>query len=94
MPTYVYLVILTEKGKSNLEEVRKNSVMLNKYIEELGGRNQCDFMTLGRYDIVRIVQMPNDISALQLSMRSSETGLEKVETLKGFTSDEMKFSVI
>lgn len=91
MPTYVFLVTLTEKGKSRLEEVRRNAKELTEFIKTLDGQIKGSFMTLGRYDMVEIVELPNDISALKLSMKSTESGLQNVETLKGFTEKELEF---
>ncbi len=94
MPTYVYLVTLTERGRSNLKDVKKGGIEIENLIKNLEGHSRGSFMTLGRYDVVRIVDLPSDRAALQLSMKSAETSLENVETLKGFTSEEAEFSVV
>ncbi len=94
MPTYVFLVTLTEKGKSRFEEVRRGGKVLSEFIKSLGGQSKGAFMTLGRFDIVEIVEFPNDVAALKYSMRSTESGLANVETLKGFAEKETEFSIL
>ncbi len=94
MPTYVFLVSLTEKGKSHLDEVRQSGKELSKLVAELGGTTKGAFMTFGRYDIIEIIEFPNDISALKFSMKSSESGFADVETLKGFSEKETEFSIL
>ncbi len=93
MPTYVFLVTLTEKGKSNLEKVRQRGKELSELIKTLGGQSKGAFMTLGRYDIIEIIEMPNDLAALKYSMKCSESGYENLETLKGFTEKETEFVI-
>lgn len=93
MPTYVFLVTLTESGKANLEKVRKTGKELSEYIKQLGGKSREGFMTLGRYDIIEVVEFPDDLAALKFSMKSSESGLVNVETLKGFSEHETEFAI-
>lgn len=93
MPTYVFLVTLTEKGKAHFEEVRKNGNLLSEFIKSLGGRSKGAFMTLGRFDIIELVEFPDDVAALKFSMKSAESGLANVETLKGFSEMETEFSI-
>ena len=93
MPTYVFLVTLTEKGKSHFEEVRKSGKTLSEFIRGLGGESKGAFMTLGRFDIIEIVEFLDDLAALKYSMRSTESGLANVETLKGFAEKETEFFI-
>lgn len=93
MPVYVFLVTLTEKGKSNLDLVKENSKELSELIKSLGGKSKEAFMTLGRYDIIEVIEFPSDLAALKYSMKSTESGLQNVETLTGFNSDEAQFSI-
>lgn len=89
MPTYVFLVNMTEKGKSNLEEATKASGEINDLVKKLGGTIKDAFMTLGRYDAVEIIELPDDQAALKLSMKSSSLGYVKLETLRAFNEKEL-----
>ncbi len=93
MATYVFLVSLTEKGKSHFEEIRKGGIGLSDTIKKLGGRSKGAFMTLGRFDIVEVVEFPDDLAALKFSMKNSEKGYANVETLKGFSEKETEFAI-
>lgn len=89
MPIYVFLVNMTEKGKSNLEEATKASVEINELVRKLGGTIKEAFMTLGRYDAVEIIELPDDQTALKLSMKSSSLGYVTLETLRAFSEKEL-----
>ncbi len=93
MPTYVFLVNLTEKGKSALSEVKRHGRELMEYVETLKGTAKGSFMTLGRYDLIEIIDLPDDMAALKYSMKSTESGLKDVETLKGFTQEDALFNI-
>ncbi len=93
MATYVFLVSLTEKGKSHFDEVRKGGKYISELIKSLGGQSKGGFMTLGRFDIVEIAELPSDVAALKVSMKNSENGYANVETLKGFSEKETEFAI-
>ncbi len=90
MPNYVLLVKLTEKGKLDLENSFRKRETVMEYVKKLGGRNLHVFTTIGRYDVIEILDLPNDEVALKLSIKAAETGDVKIETLRAFTADEME----
>lgn len=90
MGFYVLLVKLTEKGKANVNEALKKREEIMEYVKKLGGKNVHIFMTFGRYDVVEIMEMPNDEAAMKLSIKAAQTGDVKLETLRAFTPEEME----
>lgn len=48
MSTYVLLVDIREKGKTDMNAARKNMEELVEFIQKLGGNIKSNFMTLGR----------------------------------------------
>ena len=60
MPTYILLTTLTAQGlqtlRSNPERLRE----VNKDVEELGARVVHQWMTLGNYDFVNVVEAPDE----------------------------------
>lgn len=90
MTTYVLLVKLTEKGKADVDNALKRREEVMSYVEKLGGKPRHVLMTFGRYDVVEIVDMPNDETAMKLAIKAAKTGDVKIETLRAFTDEEMK----
>ena len=57
-------------------------------IEDRGGKLVDTFVTLGRYDLVEIVEAPDDETAAQILLTVMKHGAVTTETLRGFTRDE------
>lgn len=90
MPVYVLLVKLTEKGKEDLQGSVKKREEVIEYIRKLGGKGLHVFTTIGRYDVIEIVDLPSDEVALKLSIKAAESGTVKIETMRAFTPEEME----
>ena len=73
--------------------MKKHGKGLMEYAVSLKGASKVSFMTLGRYDLIEIIDLPDDMAALKYSMKSTESGLKDVETLKGFTQEDALFSI-
>ncbi len=90
MGHYVLLVKITEKGKEDISKTLKTREEVMDYLKKLGGTHKGMYMTLGRYDAIEIVDLPDDDAAMKFSVRAGQTGDVRLETLKAFTADEMK----
>lgn len=90
MGFYVLLVKLTEKGKADINNALKRREEVMEYVKKMGGSHKEVFMTFGRYDVIEVIDMPNDETAMKCAIKAAETGDVKVETLRAFTADEMK----
>ena len=90
MTVYVLLVKLTEKGKANLKNSLKTRDSIMEWAEKHGGKNLHVFTTFGRYDVIEIMEMPDDETVLKLVIKAAETGDVKIETLRAFTQEEMQ----
>lgn len=47
-------------------------------------------MTLGRYDVVAVGEVPDDETAAKLALSLSSAGAIRTETLRAFTEDEYR----
>lgn len=90
MGLYVLLVKLTEKGKAEINDALKRRDDAMEYVKKLGGKHKEVLMTFGRYDVVEIVDLPDDDAAMKLAIKAAKTGDVKVETLRAFTAEDMK----
>lgn len=89
MPTYVFLGNMTEKGRTDHRGAEKNRTEIEGFAKSLGGITKDSYTTFGRYDFVEIMELPSDEAALKLSMKGSESGYVRLETLRAFTNEEI-----
>lgn len=87
MSHYILLIKLTEQGVRNIKDSPKRAQAAQKLAEELGGKLTV-FYTFGKYDIVCILEAPNDEAALAFEMKQASLGNIRTTTLKAFTVEE------
>lgn len=84
MPKYIALINWTEKG---IQEVKASPGRVDNargLAESLGGQFQQFYMTMGSYDLVAILEMPNDDAAATFALKSAAGGHIRTTTLKAF----------
>ena len=88
MPTYILLTTLTAQGlqtlRSNPERLRE----VNKDVEELGVRVMHQWMTLGSYDFLNVVEAADEATIAKVSVVLGARGSAKLETLTAITVDD------
>jgi len=88
MPTYVLLTTLTAQGlqtlRSNPERLRE----VNRDVEELGARVLHQWMTLGNYDFVNVVEAPDEATIAKVSVVLGARGSSKLQTLTAIAVDD------
>lgn len=89
MTVYVLLVNLTDNAKAHLKDTLKKREIIMDWVEKHGGKNLHVFTTFGRYDVIEIMELPNDETALKLAIKAAETGDVHIETLRAFSQEEM-----
>ena len=88
MPTYISLVSWTEDGikevKQTLQRADQNAELAQKYgctLSEL-------YWTIGPYDLVSIVEAPDEESAAAYSLDVGSQGTTRTTTLRAFNREE------
>ena len=88
MPTYILLTTLTAQGlqtlRSNPERLRE----VNKDVEELGARVVHQWMTLGNYDFVNVVEASDEATIAKVSVVLGARGSAKLQTLTAIAVDD------
>jgi uncharacterized protein with GYD domain len=88
MPTYVLLTTLTAQGlqtlRSNPERLRE----VNRDVEELGAHVLHQWMTLGNYDFVNVVEAPDETTIAKVSVVLGARGSSKLTTLTAISVDD------
>ena len=93
MPTYIMLSTLTPEGvqtvKNNPQRIRE----VNREIEQLGATVKQQWATLGRFDVVNIVEAPDERTMAKLSIEMGSRGTVTNETLTAIEAEEFTKSL-
>ncbi|MGA7669722.1 MAG: GYD domain-containing protein [Nitrolancea sp.] len=90
MALYIILYSYTPEGAKSIEESPKRIRENIQRAEEQGMKVHGVYSTLGIYDLVAIVEAPNDLVALGGLLQQNKTGTVHSTTLKAFTLDEFE----
>jgi len=88
MHHYVVLGKRTELGLRELKDTPKRVEDSHRLLEQLGGRMQY-YYTMGEYDFVAIVDLPNDEKMIQFLSEISSLGYVRTTTLKAWSDKEV-----
>jgi len=89
MAYYLQLMVLTDKGRRNFAENPDWVRVLDKEIENLGGKILTQYGLLGQYDFVNIIEAPSDEVAAKIAIRLSATGTVQPMTLAAISLDKL-----
>jgi uncharacterized protein with GYD domain len=89
MATYLILAKFTDQGIRNAKDSPKTAEAFKQMAETFGATVKELFWTQGRYDIVTIVEAPDEISATALNLSVSALGNVRTESLRAFSAAEM-----
>jgi len=75
MPYYLYQAAYTAEALKTLTRKPANRFeVIRKAVSELGGTLEGGWFSLGEYDVVLLLQMPNNVSAAALSLAAAAGG--------------------
>lgn len=90
MATYVILVNLTDEGRANFKEMYgRIREEVKASIEGMGGKIR-GWVTLGPYDAVELVDLPNEEALLNWTLGSASSTYIRTVTMRAFSEDEIK----
>jgi uncharacterized protein with GYD domain len=90
MSTYINLTSWTDQGIKNIKEAPQRIDAFKKAIEAVGGKLLGFYLTMGRYDIVTIVDAPNDEAYANIALGTGSKGSIRTETMKAFTEEQFR----
>jgi uncharacterized protein with GYD domain len=88
MPMYAVLGKFTNKRMENIKDIKTGLVASKKAMEAVGAKMIAHIFTMGQYDVVAIVEAPNDEAMVTSMLDFGRLGVLRTETLRGFTADE------
>ena len=90
MPTYVVLMNWTDQGvRADRDTVRRRE-QADALAEKYGARIEQVYWTMGHYDIVTILEAPDDESATAMMLELTAAGNLRTATLRAYDHDEMQ----
>ena len=91
MPVYVSLVKFTEHGIATMkQEGISRSEKVQRNVESLGGRLLDAYYCLGEYDVVAILEFPNNRAAMKAAVLNSSLGHIKITTMPAVSRGEWR----
>ncbi len=93
MPIYISLMNYTDQGLRNIQKSTSRVDAARKIADDLGGRIDQIFLTMGNYDIVAIAEFPDDATAATYVLRIGALGNVKSTTLKAFQEDAFRMII-
>jgi uncharacterized protein with GYD domain len=89
MPTYVMLTNLTAEGVRTLKANPGRVAEVNKEVEQIGAKVLDQYVTLGQYDFVTIVEAPDEKTMAKVSVELGSRGTMTSQTLAAMPADEL-----
>ncbi len=81
MPTYVLLSTLTPEGRKTVKERPSRISEVNKEIERYGARVVSQFVVLGAFDFVTILDAPDNETVARVSAELGSRGTVQIMSL-------------
>jgi uncharacterized protein with GYD domain len=89
MPTYVMLLNWTDQGSRTAKETITRATAARQTAQALGARVTANYWTRGQYDVVLIVEAPDDETVSRLALSAGLQGTIRTMTMRAFTEEEM-----
>ncbi len=89
MVTYIVLAKFTDQGIRSAKDSPKRADAFRQLAKTVGVTVKDLFWTQGRYDIVTIVEAPDESSAMSLNLSLGALGNVRTESLRAFSAAEM-----
>jgi uncharacterized protein with GYD domain len=89
MPTYVILGKYTLQGIRKIKGTTKRADAFRNLAKKMGVRVKEIYWTMGQYDVVTIIDAPDDATATRVLLAAGSMGNVQTETLRAYTQNEV-----
>jgi uncharacterized protein with GYD domain len=90
MPTYIALLNWTSQGVAKISASPKRLDAGRKAFKKLGVEIKDTYLTMGRHDLVCVMEAPDDETYAKAILSLAKQGNVSTETLKAFPEDEYR----
>lgn len=88
MSHYILLINWTDQGRNKIKESSDRYNSFKASLEKAGGKVVGGYYTFGEYDVVIIIDSPNDETVMSLMLKVGSAGNVRTKTLKAFVAEE------
>jgi uncharacterized protein with GYD domain len=89
VPTYILLGHFTDQGIRNVKDTTKRVEAVRAMAKKLKVTVKEAYWTLGQYDVVTILEAPDEAAVTALGLSIGALGNVRTQTLRAFTADEI-----
>ena len=89
MATYVTLINFTDQGVRHVKDTPNRASAYKELATKLGCRLKEIWWTQGQYDVVSIIDAPDDASMTALAMSVGKLGFIRTQTLRAYSAAEL-----
>ena len=88
MSLFIRLARLTEKGHQNIQNMESMLSEAKKIMDANGARILHSYLILGEYDVVSVIEAPDEKTAAKISALIANLGYFRAETLPAIPMEE------
>ncbi len=88
MPAYITLYKWTDQGTRTIKDAGARFEASTKLTQSIGAKILGLYVTMGEYDVVTIMEAPNDETATAAALSIASRGNVKTTTMRAFTESE------
>ncbi len=89
MVTYIALSNFTDQGIRTIKDTTKRADAVKEAAKKFGATMTQIYWTLGKYDLVAIIEAPDDASATAFALAIGAAGNVRMQSLRAYSKDEM-----
>jgi len=88
MPTYIMLATLSAEGVQTVKNNPNRIKEVNTEVEQLGAVVKAQWATLGQYDFISVVEVPDEKTMARVSLELGSRGTSRYESLSAIPIDD------
>jgi uncharacterized protein with GYD domain len=88
MPHFIMLGTWTDQGIRNIKDTPKRAEVFHRLCEKMGAKVKEIYRTMGRYDVVAVVDAPDVVAMNAILYSLGSQGNIRTETLRALTREE------
>jgi uncharacterized protein with GYD domain len=89
MATYVLLGQFTDQGIRGVKDTTQRAEKFQAMAKKAGITVKSIYWTLGAYDVITVIEAPNEESATALLLSAGALGNLRTQSLRAFSADEI-----
>jgi uncharacterized protein with GYD domain len=90
MPTYITLLRYTQQGAAKVKDSPKRLDAGRKAYKKFGVEIKDTYLLMGRYDLLCVIEGPNDEAVARALLTLGSQGNVQTETMKAWNEDEFR----